>query len=102
MILSWTRRLLASVERPRDEIDTLQNVFGDMAERISDQMQGLRQVDRLRRELITNVSHDLRTPLAALQGYLETLQLKGDLNKRSQNLLRRRWTPQRAFRAPYF
>ena len=79
--------LLASVERPRDEIDTLQNVFGDMAERISDQMQGLRQVDRLRRELITNVSHDLRTPLAALQGYLETLQLKGDLNAEAKTYL---------------
>jgi len=30
----------------------------------------------MRRELIANVSHDLRTPLATLQGYLETLQLK--------------------------
>lgn len=59
-----------------DELDQLHNAFIDMAERISEQMQGLRQVDTLRRELITNVSHDLRTPLAALQGYLETLQLK--------------------------
>jgi two-component system, OmpR family, sensor kinase len=61
---------------PNDELDQLQNVFADMSERISEQMQGLRQVDELRRELITNISHDLRTPLAALQGYLETLQLK--------------------------
>ncbi len=63
---------------PNDEIDQLQNGFSDMAERISEQMQGLRQVDALRRELITNVSHDLRTPLAALRGYLETLQLKAE------------------------
>jgi two-component system, OmpR family, sensor kinase len=61
---------------PNDELDGLQNIFADMSERISEQMQGLRQVDALRRELITNISHDLRTPLAALQGYLETLQLK--------------------------
>jgi two-component system, OmpR family, sensor kinase len=61
---------------PKDELDGLQNIFADMSERISEQMQGLRQVDALRRELITNISHDLRTPLAALQGYLETLQLK--------------------------
>lgn len=33
----------------------------------------------LRRELIANVSHDLRSPLASLQGYLETLLLKDDL-----------------------
>jgi signal transduction histidine kinase/tetratricopeptide (TPR) repeat protein len=30
----------------------------------------------LRRELIANVSHDLRSPLASLRGYLETLQIK--------------------------
>jgi two-component system, OmpR family, sensor kinase len=61
---------------PNDEIDQLGNVFSEMSEKISEQLQGLRQVDALRRELITNVSHDLRTPLAALQGYLETMQLK--------------------------
>jgi signal transduction histidine kinase len=32
----------------------------------------------LRRDLIANVSHDLRTPLAALHGYLETLLMKED------------------------
>lgn len=32
----------------------------------------------LRRELIANVSHDLRTPLAALRGYLDMLLLKGE------------------------
>jgi hypothetical protein len=32
----------------------------------------------LRRDLIANVSHDLRTPLAALHGYLETLLVKGE------------------------
>lgn len=61
---------------PKDELDGLQNIFADMSERISEQVQDLRQVDLLRRELITNISHDLRTPLAAVQGYLETLQLK--------------------------
>ena len=38
----------------------------------------LKGVDRLRRELIANVSHDLRTPLAILKGYVETLQIKKD------------------------
>jgi len=33
----------------------------------------------LRRELIANVSHDLRSPLASLRGYLETLLLKQDV-----------------------
>lgn len=68
-----------SLEKPttiNDEIDELQLVFTEMSERISAQVQSLRQVDTLRRELITNISHDLRTPLTALQGYLETLERK--------------------------
>lgn len=32
----------------------------------------------LRRDLIANVSHDLRTPLVSLRGYLELLAAKGD------------------------
>ena len=68
--------LLIKPTRSRDEIDNLQLGFAEMSERISEQVQSLRQMDSLRRELITNVSHDLRTPLTALQGYLETLQRK--------------------------
>ncbi|MFZ6053321.1 sensor histidine kinase [Halocola ammonii] len=36
------------------------------------------EVEALRRELIANVSHDLRTPLASIHGYIETLLLKKD------------------------
>ncbi|UCF92525.1 MAG: HAMP domain-containing histidine kinase [Desulfobacterales bacterium] len=61
-----------------DEIDRLGLTFREMAERIEDQMGKLQKSDALRRELIANVSHDLRTPLATLQGYIETLLLKED------------------------
>ncbi|HXG86882.1 MAG TPA: GAF domain-containing sensor histidine kinase [Vicinamibacterales bacterium] len=37
----------------------------------------LEQLDAARRELVADVSHDLRTPLTALQGYLDTVILKG-------------------------
>jgi predicted ATPase/signal transduction histidine kinase len=33
---------------------------------------------QLRRDLVANVSHDLRTPLVAMRGYLELLAAKGD------------------------
>lgn len=69
----------------RDEIDQLGITFHNMAERIQIQMNQLKETDKLRRELVANVSHDLRTPLAALQGYLETLQLKeGQLSPEEQ------------------
>ena len=61
-----------------DEIDRLGSTFTQMAARIEDQMEQLQKADATRRELIANVSHDLRTPLATLQGYIETLLLKED------------------------
>ncbi len=63
---------------PGDEIDQLGAEFNAMAERISAQVNELKVVDATRRELIANVSHDLRTPLASLRGYLDTLLLKYD------------------------
>ena len=64
--------------RGGDEIDSLAGTFEEMAERILGQMHELRRTDSMRRELLANVSHDLRTPLASVQGHLETLQLKDD------------------------
>ena len=61
-----------------DEIDQLQNAFAGMAAKIGEQFEGLQETDRLRRELVSNVSHDLRTPLASMHGYVETLLLKND------------------------
>lgn len=65
-----------SVARGGDEIDKLETTFAQMAELIRQQVHQLKETDQLRRELVANVSHDLRTPLTSLQGYLETLLLK--------------------------
>jgi signal transduction histidine kinase len=62
----------------RDEIAVLETAFGQMAARIGEQWRELIRQDQERRELVANISHDLRTPLASLHGYLETLSLKGD------------------------
>lgn len=65
-----------SCDRHGDEIDTLTVTFEQMAQRITEQLDDLKRQDKLRRELVANVSHDLRTPIAVLHGYLETLKLK--------------------------
>ncbi|MCG8314673.1 MAG: HAMP domain-containing histidine kinase, partial [Pseudomonadales bacterium] len=58
------------------EIERLKTNFTLMKQRIISQFQNLQESSRLRRELISNVSHDLRTPLASLQGYIEALLIK--------------------------
>ncbi len=59
-----------------DEIDRLAGVYAEMAGRIGEQLGALREADRNRREMVASVSHDLRTPLASLKGFLETLLMK--------------------------
>lgn len=66
-----------TTQKPRDEIEELATAIGFMSQRIDQQIKALEDSDNTRRELIANVSHDLRTPLASMQGYLETLLLKG-------------------------
>lgn len=75
-----------SEESSDDEIERLRATVERMAERIVRQVQRLEQTDALRRELVANVSHDLRTPLAALQGFLETLSLKQESLSPSQRM----------------
>lgn len=64
----------------RDEIDRLGEIFDSMAERIAAQLESLRRSDEIRRELFANISHDLRTPLTAVQGYVDTLLAKQNLS----------------------
>ena len=59
-----------------DEMGQLGQAFNQMAGTIASTMDRISQNDALRRELIANVSHDLRTPLASIQGYLETVLMK--------------------------
>lgn len=68
--------LLPPGPRTQDEIARLQAVFGEVGDRMVAQLQQLKAIDEGRRTAVLNASHDLRTPLAALRGYLQTLLMK--------------------------
>lgn len=61
-----------------DEIDVLRGSVRDLQNRVARQFQDLDDSDRQRRELVSNISHDLRTPLSNIRGYVETVMLRGD------------------------
>ncbi len=58
-----------------DELDVVVASTRAMQQRIDAQFQALDQADSMRRELISNIAHDLHTPLASIQGYIETVLL---------------------------
>lgn len=69
----------------KSDLSILSTTFNEMANTIAKNIEEIKSVDVLRRELIANVSHDLRTPLAVMQGYIETLQIKHDsLNEKQK------------------
>jgi len=54
------------------EVLELQGSFVALADTVVDQMDQIRSAEASRRELLDQIAHDLKTPLASLQGYLET------------------------------
>lgn len=61
----------------RNEVAAIERAFEGMADRIERQIRAQAEQQAAHRDVIANVAHDLRTPLTALHGYLETLQQHG-------------------------
>ena len=57
--------------KSEDEIGRLAAAINHMAGEVEHSVEALRETDKLRRQMIANFGHDLRTPLAALMGYIE-------------------------------
>ncbi|WP_308779500.1 ATP-binding protein [uncultured Clostridium sp.] len=57
-------------EKGKDEIKNLAENINNMASEIQERMEAERRAEKTKSELITNVSHDLRTPLTSVMGYI--------------------------------
>jgi signal transduction histidine kinase len=61
-----------------NEIHVLASAFNTLIKQVQTQLVQLENIDEHRRILLADLSHDLRTPLANLQGYIETLSIHGE------------------------
>jgi signal transduction histidine kinase len=62
-------------DRGGDEIAAVASAFNAMAGDLSARAEALAASDRVRRQLLADVSHELTTPVTAMRGYLETLTM---------------------------
>jgi signal transduction histidine kinase len=65
-----------SKTKSSDELGILSQDFNLMADRITKMITDLKQSEEYRKQLVANISHDLRTPIASLRGYVETLEMR--------------------------
>ncbi|HDR7760648.1 HAMP domain-containing sensor histidine kinase [Bacillus cereus] len=61
-------------EKGQDEMALLTKNINQMAEELMVNIEKEREIEKQKNELITNVSHDLRTPLTSIMGYLRLLR----------------------------
>ncbi len=89
-MLDFIRRALASKKYLEDEITVTEGkervllLHGDVLSDVQGRMIGtlivmnnitrIKQLDRMRQEFVANVSHELKTPITSIKGYVETLR----------------------------
>ena len=98
-VISYVKEITTGIEQiSRGYLDTQINVYGKdelayiaenlnkMTSEISILMEKEREAEKTKNELITNVAHDLRTPLTSIIGYLDLLnrdtKLQDDMKKK--------------------
>ncbi len=78
-----------SADESSDDIGALSRGFNKMAGALEESIDKLKQSEEYRSMLTANISHDLRTPMASLRGWIETFAIRGatmDEDERQKHL----------------
>jgi len=83
-------------EQPYEELDALAISFNDMAHKLDQREKALHeardqamQANRFKGQMLAHVSHDLRTPINAILGYSELLEMDGTLTENQKTSVER-------------
>ena len=76
LLIYWLRRLIFREARMKKSLEEAYENNLQMSHQLEESLEKLSSVDKLRKEMIANISHDLRTPLTSLSGYIETLFMR--------------------------
>lgn len=75
----------ARIPKTNGQFQKLGETYNAMASQIGQNIEKIKSIDGFRKELIANISHDIRTPLTVVTGYAEMLSIKKDkLSKEEQ------------------
>lgn len=72
-----------SINSLSDQLDKAISELREANEKLMEDIERERRIDKMRKEFISNVSHELKTPIALIQGYAEGLKL--NVNEDEEN-----------------
>ena len=80
-------------EKPNDELGTLSHNINHMSERLkqtieqlNDEIDRVKHLESLRKEFIANFTHEIKTPLGIINGYIELIEMSKDEEKKQKYL----------------
>ena len=79
-LLARSSHTAITTDFPSDDITEMVNELNNLLETYQEQINGLQKKDNAVKETITNLAHDLRTPITAIRGYTQILLQSTDLS----------------------
>lgn len=78
-------QLGSSINSLSDQLDKAIFELRDANDKLKEDIERERRMEKMRKEFVSNVSHELKTPIALIQGYAEGLKLNINENEEDRN-----------------